>query len=322
MEKFNNILSVALNWQTRGEQVAIATVIKTWGSSPRPVGSQLVINGNKEIFGSVSGGCVEGAVIEEAMICMATDKSVVLKYEVTDQDAFAVNLTCGGKIEILIQVLGKRFPLDLLRALIKKIEKKEPTGYVVDKNFENSLLISSNEKYSKNFLEDKSGFVEEKFSVIYNPPLILSIVGGVHIAQPLAEIANLAGFDVVIIDPRSAFANKARFPNYKIVNLWPDEAFELYRPNSRMAVVTLTHDPKIDDLAIIKALKSSCFYIGCLGSIKTHEKRLERLKAMAFSRKSLKRLHGPVGLSIKALTPVEISVSIIAEIIKVLRQTG
>ena len=134
MEKFNDILSIALEWKTQGKNVAIATVTQTWGSAPRPVGSQLVINEEKEFFGSVSGGCVEGAVVEEALHCLETEQSLLVKYEITDQDAFAVNLSCGGEIEILIQVIGKRFSYDLLRTLVKKINQKEPTGYLVEKN--------------------------------------------------------------------------------------------------------------------------------------------------------------------------------------------
>ena len=219
MEKFNDLLPIALDWKAQGKNVAIATVTKTWGSAPRPAGSQLVINEEKEFFGSVSGGCVEGAVIEEAVRCLETGQSLLLKYEVSDQDAFAVNLTCGGKIEILIQVIGEKFSFDLLKTLIAKIDKKEPTGYVVDKYLKESLIISPHKEFSKNFLENKSGFVNGELIVVYNPPLILSIVGGVHIAQSLAEIASLVGFEVIIIDPRTAFANKTRFPNNKIVNL-------------------------------------------------------------------------------------------------------
>ena len=121
MEKFNDLLPIALDWKAQGKNVAIATVTKTWGSAPRPAGSQLVINEEKEFFGSVSGGCVEGAVIEEAVRCLETGQSLLLKYEVSDQDAFAVNLTCGGKIEILIQVIGEKFSFDLLKTLIAKV---------------------------------------------------------------------------------------------------------------------------------------------------------------------------------------------------------
>ena len=160
------------------------------------------------------------------------------------------------------------------------------------------------------------------FLNVFNPPLRLAVVGAVHIAQPLVQIARLANYDVTVIDPRRAFASAERFPGIALSHDWPDEALLAFRPDRRSAVVTLTHDPKLDDPALVEALKSDAFYIGALGSRKTHGKRLDRLKEAGFSDADCARIHGPVGLSIGAKSPAEIAVSIVAQITAVLREAG
>lgn len=154
----------------------------------------------------------------------------------------------------------------------------------------------------------------------FNPPLRLIAVGAVHITQALAPMASLAGYAVTVIDPRRAFGSEARFPDIEMSNAWPDEGMAAVKPDLRTAVVTLTHDPKLDDPALIAALKSDAFYIGSLGSKKTHASRLERLRAAGFSDNELARIHGPVGLSIGAKSPSEIAISILAQVTQALRQ--
>lgn len=153
----------------------------------------------------------------------------------------------------------------------------------------------------------------------FQPPVRLIVVGAVHIAQPLAEMAALSGLDVVVVDPRTAFATEARFPNVRLVTSWPDEALAELAPDRRTAIVTLTHDPKLDDPALVSALRSDCFYIGSLGSKKTHAARLGRLRKHGFSDEELARIRGPAGLSIGARTPAEIALSIAAQIVEALR---
>lgn len=153
----------------------------------------------------------------------------------------------------------------------------------------------------------------------HNPPLRLVLVGAVHLAHPLAAMARLAGFAVTIVDPRRTFATRERFPEVPLVVQWPDEALRALSPDARTAVVTLTHDPKLDDPALIEALRTPAFYVGCLGSKKTHAARLERLAAAGFDAAALARLHGPVGLAIGARAPAEIAVSILAQLLAVLR---
>jgi len=173
---------------------------------------------------------------------------------------------------------------------------------------------------------DKSGVVEaagaKLFLHVYNPPLRMAIVGAVHIAQPLCRMAALAGYDVTVIDPREAFASEERFPGVSLVGEWPDDGMAKFAPDRRSAVVTLTHDPKLDDPALAAALRSDAFYIGALGSTRTHAKRLARLKEEGFEELEMARIHGPAGLSIGAKSPAEIAVSIMAQVTERLRKTA
>ncbi|CAN0342362.1 unnamed protein product [Phaeothamnion confervicola] len=171
--------------------------------------------------------------------------------------------------------------------------------------------------------EDRARTVEtpegEVFINVFNPPLRLLIAGAVHIAQPLARMAALAGYDVTIIDPRRAFATQERFPGVTLLTEWPDAGVAELKPDARTAIVTLTHDPKLDDAALSTALNSDSFYIGCLGSKKTHAARLERLRLAGFDDAALARIHGPVGLAIGAKSPAEIAISILAQLTSTLR---
>jgi xanthine dehydrogenase accessory factor len=172
---------------------------------------------------------------------------------------------------------------------------------------------------------DKSGVVDtadgKVFLHVYNPPLRMAIVGAVHIAQPLCRMAALAGYDVTVIDPREAFASEERFPGVTLLGDWPDESMAKFAPDRRSAVVTLTHDPKLDDPALAIALRSDAFYIGALGSTRTHAKRLARLKEEGFTDEQMARIHGPAGLSIGAKSPAEIAVSILAQVTERLRRS-
>lgn len=188
-----------------------------------------------------------------------------------------------------------------------------------------SLSATEREAVAQRVRDDKSGVDtadgRELFTQVWAPPLRLILVGAVHIAQPLAPMAALAGYDVTIIDPRGAFATRDRFPGVTLSDEWPDEAVAALQPDARTAIVTLTHDPKLDDPALDAALQSSAFYVGALGSRKTHAKRVDRLRALGHGEVALRRINGPVGLDIGAASPAEIAVSILAQITATLRQT-
>jgi xanthine dehydrogenase accessory factor len=195
---------------------------------------------------------------------------------------------------------------------------------IIDKNSNNQINKKILSAAKNNIIIGKSEVLEIEskrwFINVSLPPLRLIIVGAVHIAQPLAEIATISGYEVTIIDPRAAFANNQRFPDIKIINDWPEEALINLNIDNRTAIVTLTHDPKLDDSALHAALKSNAFYIGSLGSKKTHKARIERLKTANFTYEQINKIHGPIGLSIGAKSPQEISISIMSEIIFIRNQ--
>lgn len=320
---FDAIPETALDWHRTGKRAALATVIQTWGSAPRPVGSQLAVSGDGEIAGSVSGGCVEGAVVAEALEALETGVPRLLSYGVADDDAFSVGLACGGTIRILVEPVGSDISEAILARICAARAERKPLAYVVE-TLGWDRRLSGPEEFPERFRADKSGFEadESTFVSVFNPPLRLVVVGAVHVAQALMPMARLAGFDATLVDPRDAFGSSMRFPGEKIVGDWPDEALRAHGLDARTAVVTLTHDPKLDDPAIIEALGSDVFYLGCLGSSRTHGKRIERLKAAGMDDAGLARIHAPVGLAIGARTPAEIAVSILAELIEVLRGAG
>lgn len=313
----DRIPEIALEWHRAGKGAALATVVRTWGSAPRRVGSQLVISGAGDIEGSVSGGCVEGAVIVDAIDALEDGMPRVLTFGVSDNEAFAVGLACGGEIAVLVEPVGKAMPEVLLADLVAARAARVPIAYHVNTRTWDRRL--SDDTSDPRFRMDRSGFDEDTFIAIHNPPLRMAIIGAVHITQPLVQIARLAGYDPFIIDPREVFGSEARFPGETLSNDWPDEALTAWGIDARTAVVTLSHDPKIDDPALHVALKSDAFYIGALGSSRTHAKRVARLAEAGFTQTEIARIHSPVGLDIGAASPAEIAIATLAQITGVLR---
>jgi xanthine dehydrogenase accessory factor len=319
----DHIPEIALDWHRAGRKAALATVVETWGSAPRQPGSQLAISGEGQIMGSVSGGCVEGAVVTEALEAMEDGQSRLLTFGVSDETAFAVGLACGGTIRVLVEPVGKALPEDMLADLVAARAAKHPVAYAVHPETGARALYRPGQDGAADLRlrSDKAGVEEDgRFIAPHNPPLRLIVVGAVHIAQPLVQIARACGYALTLIDPRDTFAAAERFPGETVLDDWPDAALAALAPDARTAIVTLTHDPKLDDPAIRLAIRSSAFYLGCLGSKKTHAKRVERLTEAGFSQAEIARIHAPVGLDIGAKTPAEIAVSIMAEITARLRQ--
>ncbi|WP_170339421.1 XdhC family protein [Ruegeria arenilitoris] len=319
MGRFDNSPETALAWFREGRGAVLATVVETWGSAPRRVGAQLVISGDGRIEGSVSGGCVEGAVIVEALEAIEEGEARLLEFGVSDEDAFAVGLACGGTIRVLVEPVGSVLPEPMLAELVAARARREPVAYEV--NVETGHRALRRNAYADRLRMDRSGFEEDgqTFVAVHNPPLRLIVVGAVHIAQALVPMARIAGYDPIIIDPREAFASQSRFPGEKLLTDWPDEAVASIGLDARTAVVLLTHDPKLDDPALQAALNSDVFYIGALGSSRSHAKRVQRMTEAGFSAAQLQRIHGPIGLDIGAAGPAEIAVAIIAQMTAVLR---
>ena len=320
-----SILERIASWSDRAQ--ACAFVLQTWGSSPRPVGSLLAISTTRAFEGSVSGGCVENAVIDEAAEVIRTGVPKRLSYGVSDESAWEVGLPCGGTIEILLlRTTGSEFNQVLLDATPVTLITKTDTGEIglsTEAFWSGTLpahemlreislqLLKSGESRLETIGQD------EYFLRPFTRPWRLVEVGAAHTAQPLATMANDAGFDVTIIDPRRGYATETRFPSVNLVHEWPDTALPDLSLDGRSAVITLSHDPKIDDPALTAALDSPAFYIGALGSQKNHKKRLERLATGGYRAEELARIRGPVGLDIGGNHPNEIAISILAEIIAV-----
>lgn len=323
----NDIPEIALAWHQAGRGAVLATVIETWGSAPRPVGSQLAIAGDGAMMGSVSGGCVEAAVVDAALVCLENGEPKLLSFGVADEDAFAVGLACGGTIRVLVEAVGDALgamPPVLLAELVAARAAKRPVAMLTHlESHAHRLTGGAGDALATEIAErmrsDRSGLEADWFIAIHNPPLRMVIVGAVHIAQALLPMARACGYDPVLIDPRGAFGSAARFPGEAIVEDWPDEAMAALAIDARCAVVTLTHDNKLDDPALMAALASNAFYIGSLGSKRTHAKRLERLQAAGITEAQIARIHAPVGLAIGAKSPAEIAVSIMAQVTQRLR---
>lgn len=322
----DQIPEIALGWYRAGRGAALATVVQTWGSAPRQAGSQLAISGAGDLMGSVSGGCVEGAVVAEALEAMADGLPRLLTFGVSDDSAFAVGLACGGTIRVLVEPVGEeghRLPPSVLEALVLARAAHQARGYCVTLDQWTRAVVAPGEDAAVDarLRSDVSGLEDDgRFIAVSNPPLRLIVVGAVHIAQPLLAMARACGFVPTLIDPRASFGSAARFPGETIIEEWPDAAMTTLAPDARTAVVTLTHDSKLDDPAILAALDSPCFYLGCLGSTRTHAKRVERLRANGVPEAVIARIHAPVGLDIGAKTPAEIAVSILGQITLTLRR--
>ena len=326
-------------WLINGQSVALATVIKTWGSSPRPAGAGMAVSDASEIAGSVSGGCVEGAVIETALQVLETGIPERLHFGVGDDQAWDVGLSCGGEIDVYIRNFDHE-DLNIWKTALSSggtvcmaliLEGEDSylgTDLLIESSIENDagnnteLITKIREIAFKNqdtgIYRLESTVFKEVFCHLIKPPPELILVGGAHIAIPLASLAKSVGFDVVVIDPRRLFSTKDRFPEIKLLlSEWPEQAFQKVNITESSAIVMLTHDPKIDDPALKISLDSSAFYVGALGSRKTHQKRIDRLQAAGLDQLKLERIHAPVGLDLGGKTPPEIALGIMAEILQV-----
>jgi xanthine dehydrogenase accessory factor len=328
-----SILEIADRWLSEGRRLAWATVVSTWSSSPRPLGSQLLIGDDGRFAGSVSGGCVEAAVIQAAAELLAGGPPQALQYGVSTEQAWDVGLPCGGKIEVFLA----QAPQPLLKRLVEAQRTRVSIVYLTDlatgeqelwEPGKGNRIVPEPEPLGQAVLravqEELSQLVEADgrrvFVQVVAAPLRLVVVGAVHLTQALAGLAELAGFELIVVDPRTAFGTPERFPRATLIHDWPDVALAQLQPDRRTAVVVLSHDAKLDEPALVAALRSECFYIGALGSRRTQQSRRRRLAEEGFSETELARIHGPVGLDIGALTTPEMAISIMAELIQARRR--
>lgn len=345
------ILAQARRWLGEGKSVAVASVVQTWGSAPRPAGSKMAVSNAGEMAGSVSGGCVEGAVVEEALAVLKAGVLKTLHYGVTDDAAWEVGLACGGQLDLLVEPLtawmqmaapGEPSLLDnfesafvegrpIARAVVLRGPARwegkswlaEADGRVrgpaaeelEDALGEGAQAALRSGRPQTGIVAMPGGEAQVFYDVVLPPPALV-IVGGVHIAIDLHRLAKIVGYRVVIVDPRRAFGTRARFPLAdEMIDDWPDAALRAIGLSGSTAVAVLSHDPKLDDPALLVALRSPAFYVGALGSAETNRQRRQRLLDAGLKAEELSRLRAPIGLPLGGRAPEEIALSILAEIV-------
>jgi xanthine dehydrogenase accessory factor len=297
----DSVIAAARAWA--GSPMALATVVSTWGSAPRPKGSHMLVHADGRFEGSVSGGCVESDILATAAEAIGGAPFVVKDYGVADDAAWEVGLPCGGQISVMVQpISAEGFDPELFDRIFEARARGEAVTVTTDLDTGHSDLRPQ---------ETGRSFINR-----YDPPRRLLIVGAVQIAQALAGLARELGIATTVIDPRARFLTEERFPGVTLDDRWPDEAVAAHNPGPATAVVTLSHDIKIDDPALIAALASDAAYVGALGSRRSHAARLERLAAAGVSDEDLKRIDGPVGIDIGAIGPAEIALSIAAAMVR------
>ena len=332
------------DWASTGRPFALARVIETWGSAPREVGSAMIVDKDMQVAGSVSGGCIEGDVIQEAQAVLASGEPRRLSYGVDDETAWSVGLSCGGEVSVLVETHPACAEDAAVRGvweeLRKCIEANEPAVLVTRLHAMGHLLVRDDGSVSGDWggrtdsavaaalaayeqrtsrLAELAG--ESVFVQVFPRRDRLLIIGAGHISVALVRYAEVMDLETIVIDPRRVFAAPERFPVQptRLLAEWPDKVLDGWDLNSDTYTVLLTHDPKIDDPALHRFLRSQVAYIGALGSRRTHATRCERLRREGFSEEQIGRIRSPVGLDIGAETPEEIALSVVAEIVETKR---
>ena len=303
-----SVLKSAVDWLKASQPVAIATVVQTWGSAPRPVGSWLAIRQDGQVAGSVSGGCVEDDLIRRVQTEILTRNiPEMVVYGVSQQEAARFGIPCGGTLRLLIEPKPE---LAVLEELLKAISSQQITLRSVDLLTGKSTLEDGDR--SDLFLCD-----EKVMRTTYGPRWRMLLIGAGQLSLYTADFALASDFEVIVIDPREEYAEGIARNDVTFIKGMPDDILLDLGIDAHTAVIALTHDPKLDDMALMEALKSPAFYVGALGSKINTQKRKERLLEFDVTKAQVEKLHGPVGLHIGALTPPEIAVSIMAEVIAV-----
>ena len=303
-----SVLKSAVEWLKSVQPVAIATVVQTWGSAPRPIGSWLASRGDGQVAGSVSGGCVEDDLIRRVQTEILTrDTPEMVVYGVTQQEAARFGLPCGGTLRLLVEPKPE---LTVLEKLLENISSHQITRRTVNFTTGKSTL-------GKAARGDEFVCTEQEMQTTYGPRWRMVIIGAGQLSLYTADFALASDFEVIVIDPREEYSEGLNRSDIQFSKGMPDDVLLEIGVDSHTAVVALTHDPKLDDMALMEALRSPAFYVGALGSRKNTQKRKERLLEFDLNTEQVERLHGPVGLYIGALTPPEIAVSILAEVIAV-----
>jgi xanthine dehydrogenase accessory factor len=298
------VLKSAAEWVDKGHRVVLATVVKTWGSAPRPIGALTCIRDDGMVVGSVSGGCVEDDMILRVRNReLVQDKPATTQYGVSAEEAQRFGLPCGGTLELVLEPLTKDSGIDKLLAHVERHELVKRTLDMKTGRASIEPAVNS----------DQLSFDGDQFITVHGPRWRLLIIGAGQLSKYLAQMGQALDYNIIVCDPREEYADVWDVAGVDFKRGMPDDVVTELNLDGHSAVVTLTHDPKLDDLALIEALKSPAFYVGAIGSRKNNEGRRKRLAEFDLSADEIDRLHGPVGLKIGAKTPPEIAIAILAE---------
>ena len=303
------ILSTAIDWLGQGYRLALVTVVRTWGSSPRPIGSLMLMRDDGVHAGSVSGGCVEEDLVARYRDQqLASSYPTLIDYGIDRQEATRFGLPCGGRLELMVEELENQ---SQIQALLDKILNKELILRQVCLNTGEVSLHPAN-------ASDDFEYTNDIVKKVFGPQWQMLLIGAGHLSQYVASMALMLDYHVIVCDPREEYEQGWTLSNreseIEFVRIMPDEAVQTYVNHPRSVVLTLAHDPKLDDMALMDALNSNAFYVGAIGSRKNNEMRRERMKELGITPQQLQCLHAPVGLPIGSHTPPEIAISVLAEI--------
>lgn len=306
------VLKTMLGWRREGQQLLWVTVLQTWGSSPRPIGSMMAISADGQVVGSVSGGCIEDDLIQQRAQYiqqgLAQEAPQRLRYGIKASEAHSFGLPCGGVIDLLVECSPS---VALLQQLLDAIENGRSIEKRVCLNT-GALTVDTDAR------QGSLSIVDDQLCHFFGPPYRMLLIGAGQLSEYLATMAIFNGFQVTVCDPRSQYSGDWQVPKAMLVTGMPDDEVLAFEANDRSVIVALTHDPKLDDMALLEALMSPAFYVGAIGSRRNQEQRRERLRThFDIPESALQRLRGPVGLYIGSKTPAEIAVSIMADIIAV-----
>ena len=302
-----DVLKTALDWRLAHFQVALATVVQTWGSAPRPPGSLLAIRQDGVVIGSVSGGCIEDDLITRIAQQGIPDKAALVSYGVTREQAARFGLPCGGILELVLEPILR---VEWMQAILAQTAQHRLIERTLDLE---TGLISLDDATPHQTLSFNGAHLKS----VFGPQWRLLVIGAGQLSQLVAYMAKPLGFDVLMCDPREEYSGTWQAQMGQAMVGMPDDVVMQIKPDCHTAIVALTHDPKLDDMALLEALKSDAFYVGALGSRANNAKRRERLRLFDLSEAQIARLHGPIGLHIGSRLPAEIAVSILAEIVSV-----
>jgi xanthine dehydrogenase accessory factor len=299
------VLRTSVAWLNEGHRVILATIVETWGSSPRPAGAMLAVRGDGLVAGSVSGGCVEDDLIFRIRNkSLAVEKPEIATYGVSKEEATRYGLPCGGKLELVLEPIADKA---LFADLLARVERHELVARTLELGSGRVQLGAASRT------DAPLAFDHKRLVTVHGPRWRMLIIGAGQLSQYLAQMAQALDYSVTVCDPREEYADTWNIEGAVLDRGMPDDVVMAMNLDARCAVVAVTHDPKLDDLALMEALKSPAFYVGALGSRLNSQKRRERLLTFDLSSAELDRLHGPIGLRIGSKTPPEIAVSVLAE---------